>query len=208
MHVLKVLALRSRELGHGEQPFSDHTLGKGIDMGLFDLFKKKDANAEKPERDVAATAAAAGAVALVAPVSGETLQLKETTEPLFSAEMLGKGIAIKPSGDTACAPVSGTVTMLMPHAVGVTTAGGVEVLIHVGVETVNMKGEGFESLVAQGDAVEAGQPTLRFDAKKIAAAGCEDTVFVVVTNTAECADVSPVPDGHVEVGDPVVHVTK
>lgn len=166
------------------------------------MFKKKDANAEKPAKKDA------GAVCVVAPVSGEAVQLKETTEPLFSTEMLGKGIAIKPAGDTACAPVSGTVSVLMPHAVGIVTAGGVEVLVHVGVETVNMKGEGFESLVAQGDAVEAGQPVVRFDAEKIAAAGCEDTVFVVVTNTAECADVSPVPNGRVEVGDPVARVTK
>ena len=160
-------------------------------MGLFDRFKKKD-----------------DAVCVVAPVAGDALQLKETTEPLFSTEMLGKGIAIKPSGTTVYAPITGKVISLLPHAIGITDAAGVEVLVHIGIETVNMKGEGFTSLVAQGDDVTAGQPVVEFDAQKIADAGCEDTVFVVITNTADLAEVAPAADGPVKVGDAVVTVRK
>ena len=123
-------------------------------MGLFDVFKKK-------------SVPASDSIMVVAPVSGEVVQLCETDEPLFSSEALGKGVAIKPSDGTAYAPVAGTISVLMPHAVGVMTADGVEVLVHIGVETVNMKGEGFTSLVSQGDAVAVGQPLVEFDRQKI-----------------------------------------
>lgn len=164
-------------------------------MGLFDMFKKK-------------SAPASDSIMVVAPVSGEVVQLCETDEPLFSSEALGKGVAIKPSDDTVYAPVAGTISVLMPHAVGVMTADGVEVLVHIGVETVNMKGEGFTSLVSQGDAVAAGQPLVRFDRQKIADAGYEDTVFVVITNTADLSAVAPVANGPASAGDLAVTVTK
>ena len=144
-------------------------------MGLFDVFKKRNA----PASD---------SIMVVAPVSGEVVQLCETDEPLFSSE--------------------GTISVLMPHAVGVMTADGVEVLVHIGVETVNMKGEGFTSLVSQGDAVAVGQPLVEFDRQKIADAGYEDTVFVVITNTADLSAVAPVANGPASAGDLAVIVTK
>ena len=154
-------------------------------MGLFDVFKKRNA----PASD---------SIEVTAPVSGEVVQLCETDEPLFSSEALGKGVAIKPSDGTVYAPVAGTISVLMPHAVGVMTADGVEVLVHIGVETVNMK----------GDAVAAGQPLVRFDRQKIADAGYEDTVFVVITNTADLSAVAPVANGPASAGDLAVTVTK
>lgn len=164
-------------------------------MGLFDVFKKRNA----PASD---------SIEVTAPVSGEVVQLCETDEPLFSSEALGKGVAIKPSDGTVYAPVAGTISVLMPHAVGVMTADGVEVLVHIGVETVNMKGEGFTSLVSQGDAVAVGQPLVEFDRQKIADAGYEDTVFVVITNTADLSAVAPVANGPANAGDLAVTVTK
>lgn len=164
-------------------------------MGLLDVFKKRSA----PDPDQ---------VVVAVPVSGEVVQLCETDEPLFSSEALGKGVAIKPSDGTVYAPISGTVSVLMPHAVGVMTADGVEVLVHIGIETVNMKGEGFTSLVSQGDAVAVGQPLVEFDRQKIAEAGYEDTVFVVVTNTADLSAVAPAANGPASVGDPAATVTR
>ena len=148
----------------------------------------------------------ANQVSVVSPVAGEAVQLTETTEPLFSSEALGKGIAIKPTSELACAPVNGKVTACMPHAVGVTTEQGVEVLVHIGVETVTLNGEGFKTLVSEGQQVSAGDPLTEFSREVIAAHNLEDTVFVVVTSTDSHADVIAAPDGTVEVGQGVVTV--
>ena len=164
-------------------------------MGLFDRFKKTTA----PDEDKTPVAA---------PVAGELVQLSETTEPVFSSEMMGKGVAINPTVSVVSAPVAGTVSAVMPHAIGLMTDSGVEVLIHVGIDTVEMKGEGFEPKVAQGDSVKAGNEVLAFSREKIAEAGHADTVFVIVTNTADCESVDPVTNRTVAVGDTVVTVTK
>ncbi len=100
--------------------------------------------------------------------------------------MVGDGLAIKPANETVCAPVSGKVTVLMEdsrHAVGLTLSNGVEVLIHVGIDTVGMGGDGFEYFVKVGDVVKAGTPLLKFSRAKIKAAGHPDTAIFVVTNT-------------------------
>lgn len=164
-------------------------------MGLFDRFKK----AEEPADD---------SVKILAPVSGELLQLSETSEPVFSSEMMGKGVAINPSSNVIVSPVDGTVSAVMPHAVGILTANGIEVLVHVGVDTVDMKGDGFENKVAQDTQVTAGTALISFSREKVAEAGHDDTVFVIITNTHECKEVAPVEDATVSAGDTVVSVTK
>lgn len=164
-------------------------------MGLFDRFKQ----AAEP---------VSNKTVITAPVSGELLQLSETTEPVFSSEMMGKGVAINPSNATIIAPIDGTVTAVMPHAVGIVADNGIEILIHVGIDTVEMKGEGFENKVLQDTKVTAGTELLTFSREKIAEAGHADTVFVIITNTADCQEVSPVADAPVNIGDPVITVTK
>ena len=108
------------------------------------------------------------------------------------------------------APCDGTVTVTMGHAVGLQAASGIEVLVHVGVDTVNMNGDGFTGYVKQGDTVKAGQPMLKIDRAKIAAAGYKDCVVLAVSNTAEFADVelSVEPESEVKAGTPVVKVTR
>ncbi len=104
---------------------------------------------------------------------------------IISAGMVGDGLAIKPSNETVCAPVFGKITVLMEdskHAVGMTLSNGVEILIHVGIDTVSMGGEGFSYLVKVGDVVKAGTPLLKFSREKIKAAGHPDTAVFVVTN--------------------------
>lgn len=164
-------------------------------MGLFDRFKKTAAPAEDK-------------ILVAAPVAGELVQLSETTEPVFSSEMMGKGVAINPTVSVISAPVAGTVSAVMPHAIGLMTDSGIEVLIHVGIDTVEMKGEGFEPKVARGDSVKAGDEVLAFSREKIAEDGHADTVFVIVTNTADCESVDPVTNRTVAVGDTVLTVTK
>ena len=104
---------------------------------------------------------------------------------VISLQEIGDGLAIIPSNETVCAPVSGKVTVLMQdskHAVGLTLSNGAEILIHVGIDTVSMAGDGFSYLVKVGDVVKAGQPLLKFSKEKIKAAGHPDTAVLVVTN--------------------------
>ena len=118
-------------------------------------------------------------------LSGEVISLKEIGDGVFSEGMVGEGLAIIPANETVCAPVSGKITMLMEdsrHAVGMTLSNGVEILIHVGIDTVSMKGDGFESLVKVGEIVQAGTPLLKFSKDKIKAAGHPDTAIFIITN--------------------------
>lgn len=172
-------------------------------MGLFDFLKKK---AEPARPEPIAAAWEPGVVC--APVAGEAIQLAESDDPVFASGAMGKGIAVRPTGEVAYAPVTGTVSAAMPHAVGITTEDGCEVLVHVGIDTVEMNGNGLSSLVAQGSHVEAGQPIVSFSREKIAAAGKKDTVFVLVTNSDDYAEVAPVPDGSVDAGAVVVRLSK
>lgn len=172
-------------------------------MGLFDFLKKK----AEPARP-ASIAAQEGPGAVCSPVSGEAVQLAESDDPVFASEAMGKGIAVRPSAEVAYAPVSGTVSAAMPHAVGMVSDDGIEVLVHVGIDTVEMNGAGLTCHVAQGARVRAGEPIVSFSREKIAAAGKRDTVFVVVTNSDDYASVSPAPDGAVEAGAVVVSVSK
>ncbi len=122
---------------------------------------------------------------LKAYLDGEVISLQAIGDGVFSAGMVGDGLAIKPSNETVCAPVSGKITVLMDaskHAVGMTLSNGAEILIHVGIDTVSMNGDGFSYLVKVGDEVRAGTPLLKFSRAKIKAAGHPDTAVFVVTN--------------------------
>ena len=107
-------------------------------MGLFDRFKKAE---DKPASNI---------TEVLAPVDGELVQLSETNEPVFGSEMMGKGCAINPTSSAVISPISGKVSVVMPHAVGIIADNGVEVMVHVGIDTVEMKGDGFEVKVAKG----------------------------------------------------------
>ena len=177
-------------------------------MGLFDMFKKK-AEPAAPAAPAAVTAAPA-ADELAAPVSGKVIPMTEVPDPVFSGEVLGKGCAIWPDEEVVYAPVSGEVTVTMGHAVGINGDNGIEVLVHIGVDTVNMNGEGFTGYVKQGDKVKAGDPVIKMDKAKIAAAGYKDCVVLAVSNTAEYASVDLAVDAQATVaaGTPVVKVSK
>ena len=142
------------------------------------------------------------------PIVGDVVALSNVNDPVFSSGAMGQGIAVKPSQDVVYAPADAEVTIVFPtgHAYGLRTANGAEILIHVGIDTVSMNGEGFEAKVAQGDKVKAGDVLGTFDSNKIAAAGLDDTTMVIVTNTADYASVAPVATGSVAKGDAVIEV--
>ena len=143
------------------------------------------------------------------PIIGDVVALSNVNDPVFSSGAMGQGIAVKPSQGVVYAPADAEVSIAFPtgHAFGLKTTDGAEVLIHVGIDTVSMNGEGFEAKVAQGDKVKAGDVLGTFDSNKIAAAGLDDTTMVIVTNTADYASVAPVATGSVAKGDAVIEVT-
>lgn len=128
---------------------------------------------------------------VLAPLQGTVILLAETNDQAFASLALGKGAAVKPQDDTIAAPFSGKVSAVFPgnHAIGITSDSGIELLIHIGIDTVNMQGDGFTRQVNDGDTFSAGQALLHFDSAKIAAAGYEDTVMITVTNTMNFLDV-------------------
>ena len=142
------------------------------------------------------------------PIVGDVVALSNVNDPVFSSGAMGQGIAVKPSQDVVYAPADAEVTIVFPtgHAYGLRTANGAEILIHVGIDTVSMDGEGFNHKVAQGDKVKAGDVLGTFDSAKIAAAGLDNTTMVIVTNTADFASVNPVASGSVAKGDAIIEV--
>ena len=142
------------------------------------------------------------------PIVGDVVALENVDDPVFSSGAMGQGIAVKPSQGVVYAPADAEVSIAFAtgHAYGLKTANGAEILIHVGIDTVTMNGEGFEQKVAQGDKVKAGDVLGTFDTNKIAAAGLDDTTMVIVTNTADYASVTPVASGSVVKGDAIIEV--
>ena len=142
------------------------------------------------------------------PIVGDVVALSDVNDPVFSSGAMGQGIAVKPNEDVVYAPADAEVTIVFPtgHAYGLKTANGAEILIHVGIDTVSMNGEGFSQKVNQGDKVKAGDVLGTFDSAKIAAAGLDNTTMVIVTNTADFASVDPVASGSVAKGDAIIEV--
>ena len=170
-------------------------------MGLFDkLFDvaRNDAASKSAKPAVLEITPAPGV--LYAPVSGKVVAMSSVPDPAFSDELLGKGCGIWPETETVFAPVSGTISVL--------SDGGIEVLVHVGMDTVSLEGKGFTAHVAQGEHVVAGQPLLSFSKKVIADAGFADCVVLAVSNSAAYEEVAlTVVDGAiVEAGSSVVRV--
>ena len=145
---------------------------------------------------------------IISPIVGSAVALSDVNDPVFSSGAMGQGIAIKPTEGVVYAPADAEVTIAFAtgHAYGLKTANGAEILIHVGIDTVSMNGEGFDQKVSQGSKVKAGDIIGTFDSAKIAAAGLDDTTMIIVTNTADYASVTPVATGTVAKGDAIIEV--
>lgn len=127
------------------------------------------------------------------PVKGRAVALAQVNDKAFSTGALGKGIAIQPEENMIYSPVEGEVVSLFPtnHAIGIKTSYGIEVLIHIGIDTVELEGKYFEGLVKQGDHITLGEPLIKADFEQIAKEGYDTTVIMVITNTADYLDVLP-----------------
>ena len=154
---------------------------------------------ETQEEEVAAPATERADEKLRSPIIGEVVALSEVNDPVFSSGVMGQGIAVKPSKGVVYAPADAEIAIAFPtgHAYGLKTDNGAEILIHVGIDTVSLNGEGFEAKVSQGDRVRAGDIIGTFDSEVIAANGLDDTTMVIITNTMDYAEVTPIATGSV-----------
>lgn len=121
---------------------------------------------------------------VIAPLSGALRQLEEVPDPVFAGKMVGEGIAIEPSEGLVVAPFDGEVVQLFPtlHAVGLRSKSGLEILIHIGLETVSLEGEGFEAFVKQGDRVKMGDKLIAFDLDIINKKASSTITPIIMTN--------------------------
>jgi PTS system sucrose-specific IIC component len=131
-----------------------------------------------------------GAGEIKAPTAGKVIPREQIPDETFASGVLGDGVAIEPTDEYVYAPFDGTISTVAEskHAVGISGAGDMELLIHVGVDTVAMNGDGFEVFVKEGEEVKAGQKLIHFDRKKIAAAGHPDCVVTLLTNAEDYDD--------------------
>ncbi len=147
---------------------------------------------------------------ILAPITGEVVPLTEVPDEVFAEGMAGDGGAIVPaeSGE-AVAPASGTLAKLFEggHAFGISTEGGVEIIVHLGLDTIQMEGGGFEKLATEGERVEAGQPIVRVNLDAIREAGYEPVSPVVVANSDEHS-VGNLKTGSIEAGEPMFEVAE
>ncbi|WP_461013324.1 glucose PTS transporter subunit IIA [Trueperella pyogenes] len=147
--------------------------------------------------------------AVFAPVAGEAVTLADAGDPVFSSGALGVGVAIKPAQSQIVSPVSGTVRTVAKtgHAFGLKTDDGVEILVHVGIDTVKLDGAGFAVAVAKGQRVDVGDLLVEVDIDAVAAAGYVPTVLMTVTNSKALGQVMPVSGKSVVVGEPVITIS-
>lgn len=191
-------------------------MARGIDTTVSDVESAEDS----PSR--AAPDRALDSNAILSPVAGRLVNLEATGDPVFASRALGEGVGVVPetTGETAVlAPVSGMLKTVARtgHAFGIKTDGGIEVLVHIGIDTVDMDGEGFAVVVAKGERIAAGEPLATVDFGKVAAAGHSVVVVVTVVNAAELTAVTPlIGDGSgdnnggdcktVSAGSPIIDV--
>lgn len=128
---------------------------------------------------------------ILSPATGSIVPLKDVEDPIFSEGMMGKGVAIQPIEGEIKSPVIGKVSMIAPskHAIGITSNNGIEILIHVGLDTVNLKGNGFEVLISENDNVEIGQTLLRFNQSDIEKQGYNTITPIIVTNSDDFEEI-------------------
>lgn len=162
-------------------------------MGLFDFLKKKDTNE-----------------VLGSPIEGEAVASAEISDPTFGMELLGKGMAIKPAVGKVYAPVDGTVTMVFEtkHAISITSEGGAEILVHIGLDTVSLNGAPFTIHVNADDKVKKGDLIAEFDMEQIKAAGLETITPVIICNSDDYKDVVRFTGKMVKPGDDIMKLVK
>ncbi len=144
-------------------------------------------------------------------MSGNSINIEKVNDSMFSKKLMGDGIAIIPNSDVVVAPCDGKINVLTEtkHAFGIVSDDGVEILVHIGIDTVNLKGDGFKNEVSQGTIVKKGDPIIRFERERIASQGVDCTTIMVVLNHTEFSKVSCMTENDVVAGqDTVIEIMK
>lgn len=157
-----------------------------------------------------ATATVVATEAVAAPMAGQVVSLDDVSDRVFASRALGEGVGIVPENGTVVSPVAGTLLTVAStgHAFGIKTDDGVEVLIHVGIDTVRLDGEGFTVVVEKGQQVSVGDPLATVDLDVVRKAGYDTTTMVVVPNTATLASVTPSTGRHAAIGDTIIAIER
>lgn len=169
-------------------------------MGLFDKLKKL----------VSDDSADAGAIEIIAPLSGDIVNIEDVPDVVFAEKIVGDGIAIKPSGDKMVAPVNGTIGKIFEtnHAFSIESDDGVELFVHFGIDTVELKGEGFKRIAEEGQAVKVGDTIIEFDLALLEEKAKSTLTPVVISNMDEIKELNKL-SGTVNVSDStILRVTK
>lgn len=147
---------------------------------------------------------------LAAAVAGKVVPLKEVNDPVFSTDMMGKGIAIAPESNQLFAPADGVLTVMYDskHAYGIQADSGAEILIHIGIDTVNLAGKFFSTNKKKGERVKKGELLGTFDREAIKNAGYDDTVMILITNSTVYGEISPLDKANVVQGEDILAVSK
>ncbi len=180
------------------------------------LFGKKSVDAEYDKKqsekvevnDALQATPDVATATLVSPENGKIMPLSEVKDDVFSSGAMGKGIAIEPNDDVLHAPADGKIIMTFKtgHAIGMKTKTGAEILMHIGMDTVNLQGKGFDTLVEKDQEVKAGDPLVKFDIDLIKKAGYPVTTPMVVTNSKDFDDIKQIAKGDVKVGQAVLEL--
>ncbi|MDF2684234.1 MAG: glucose transporter subunit [Brevibacillus sp.] len=141
-------------------------------------------------------------VTFLAPLTGAVVPLSEVPDPVFAQKVVGDGVAIQPTEGLLLSPIDAKVTHLFPthHAIGLTSETGLEILMHIGIDTVKLKGQGFTPFVAVGDQVKAGDKLIQFDPATLQEAGCPIVTPIVITNGDVVAEKNVVAKANVQAG--------
>lgn len=149
-------------------------------------------------------------ISLSSPVEGKSIPLREVSDPTFGEEMLGKGVAIQPKGNKVFSPCDGTVDLMFDtgHAVNLKSKDGVEILIHVGLDTVSLKGEGFKTFKKTDEEVKKGDLLIEFDKEALLDKGFDIVIPMVICNTDEYKEVNAITGNDVSINDTVLTIAK
>lgn len=170
-------------------------------MGIFDkIFHKEESTDTMLPADLA----------IYSPIEGTAIKLEDFPDPIFAGGAMGQGCGIEPHQEILYAPFDGEISTLSDtlHAVGITGTNGIELLIHIGVDTVDMNGKGFSSKVKNGEKVKKGAELIQFSRKAIKEAGHPDTIAVIVINSDDYASIEMAAESSVHAGEKLLQCIK
>lgn len=144
----------------------------------------------------------------VAPASGKLIHLDKVSDPVFSQKLMGDGFAVAPDNDEIVAPIGGVIGTVFPtkHALMITSKNGLEIMLHLGIDTVELKGKPFETFVKENDVVKAGQKLVTMDLKQVKDAGKDTAIMTIITNSDAVKSMDEFTEKTISAGDSALNV--